>query len=371
MNSPHSNPRVLLLIPSVVREDNVDGTDDSGPQRDYFALQSALHADILDYSALEAASMPALARLACRAGRDVALAAMGYSQRHNYDIIFSNGENVGIPLALLLKRDRSRPAHALIGHRLSARKKRLFLRALHPQMDALFLYAAPQWNYARQELGIPEAKLHRIPFHADHRFFRPLPPVPEAPERLICSAGLEWRDYPTLVEAVRGLDVKVRIGAASPWSRCRNEMQNRPLPPNVTAQRYPYGALRRLYADARAVVVPLYETDFQAGITTILEGMAMGKPVIATRTTGQGDTVCDGVNGLTVPPGDAPALRQAILRMLANPEEAACLGAQARRELVENYTLDHWVERIVSVMHTLPDPRARCTASAATAERKK
>src|SRR5205823_26565 len=174
---------------------------------------------------------------------------------------------------------------------------------------AIFIYSSVQRAYAVRELGIPDSKLHLIPFHADHRFYRPLPPSPQAPPRMICSAGLEWRDYPTLIEAVRGLDVEVRLGAASPWSKHRNETQQQELPPNVVARRYEYAELRRLYADSRFIVVPLYENDFQAGITTILEGMAMGKAVITTSTTGQRDTIREGVNGLYTPPGDVGALR--------------------------------------------------------------
>ncbi len=353
-----------MLIPSAAKR-NIEAAvrEDAHPQMDYYALQAELQADLLDYTALEVGASPALVRLARRAGRDAALAALGYARRRDYDIIFSNGENVGIPLALLLKRHRARPLHAVIGHRLSPKKKRPFLRALHSRMDAIFVYASPQRAYAVQELGIPETKLHLIPFHADHRFYRPLPAAPDAPPRLISSAGLEWRDYPTLIEAVQGLDVEVRLGAASPWSKHRNETADRTLPPNVTARRYEYAELRRLYADSSLVVVPLYENDFQAGITTILEAMAMGKAVITTRTTGQVDTIRDGVNGLYVPPGDAGALRRALTRLLDNPEETARLGAAARRDLETALTLDHWVERIACVLYTLHTERhARAAA---------
>jgi glycosyltransferase involved in cell wall biosynthesis len=353
-----------MLIPSVAKRGLEEAVrTDAHPRMDYFALQEALGADLLDYAVLEAEASPALVRLARRAGRDVALAALGYSRRRDYDVIFSNGENVGIPLALLLKRHRVRPIHALIGHRLSPRKKRPFLRALHSRMDAIFVYASTQRDYARQELGIPESKVHHIPFHADHRFYRPLPAAPNAPPRLICSAGLEWRDYPTLIEAVRDLDVEVRLGAASPWSKHRNETEGRSLPPNVTARRYAYHELRQLYADSRFVVVPLYENDFQAGITTLLEGMAMGKAIVTTRTTGQVDTIRDGENGLYVPPDDPGALRSALARLLDDPAEAARLGATARRDLETAMTLDHWVERIAGILYTLHAERQLCAAA--------
>jgi glycosyltransferase involved in cell wall biosynthesis len=343
-----------MLIPSVGKQSIAEAVrEDRHPTMDYHALQAALDADIVDYAALEAADNPMLVRLARRAGRDVALAMLGYLRRKEYDVIYSNGENVSIPLALLLKRNRVRPVHVLIGHHLSTPKKKRFLRALHPQMDAIFVYASTQQAYGMQELGIPESKLPLIAFHADHRFYRPLPASEDAPPRMLCSAGLEWRDYPTMIEAVRGLDVEVRLAAASPWSKHQDETANRELPPNVSARRYEYNELRRLYADARFVVVPLYENDFQAGITTILEAMAMGKAVITTKTTGQRDTIRDGENGLYVPPGDADALRAAIARLLDNPAEAERMGSQARRDLEADWTLDHWVERIARVTQTL------------------
>ena len=349
-----NKPRVLMLIPSIAKVDIAEAVrQDAHPMMDYHALQTRWNADILDYAALDAEKNPALVKIARKAGRDAALAMAGYLKRRDYDIIYSNGENVSIPLALLLKRHRARPRHVLIGHHLSTGKKKPFFRALHSEMDAIFVYASTQQTYGVQELGIPKAKLPLIPFHADHRFYRCLPASPDAPPKIICSAGLEWRDYPTMLDAVSGLDVEVRLAAASPWSKHQNETANRTLPPNVSARRYPYHELRQLYADSRFVVVPLYENDFQAGITTILEAMACGKAVITSKTVGQIDTIVDGENGLYVPPGDADALRKAISHLLAHPKEAARLGANARTSIEENATLDHWVENIVAFSNNL------------------
>ena len=63
----------------------------------------------------------------------------------------------------------------LIGHRLTPKKKAPFLRALHAQMDAIFVYATTQKEYGEKALGIPGQKLHLIPFHADSRFYQPAP----------------------------------------------------------------------------------------------------------------------------------------------------------------------------------------------------
>ena len=349
----------LLLIPSVAKTGLEEAVKaDRHPRMDYHALADHLrdargcHVEILDYAALDR-DLNWLVRFVRRiAGRDPALALLGFVRRRDFDTIFTNGENIGIPLALLLKTSRKRPGHVTIGHRLSTSKKRLFFRTLrvHRQMDTIFVYARTQHEHAINELGIPSARVALIPFHADDKFYRPIPNA-AINENQICSAGLEWRDYQTLIDAVADTpDLKVYLAAASPWSKHNNETAGRTLPPNVDARRYEYGALRDLYASSSFVVVPLYENDFQAGVTTLLEAMAMGKAVIVTRTTGQTDVVANGKNGLEVPPGDSEGLRCAINMLRTDTALRERLGLSARIWVEQNATLQVWVENIVKAL---------------------
>jgi glycosyltransferase involved in cell wall biosynthesis len=78
--------------------------------------------------------------------------------------------------------------------------------------------------------------------------------------------------------------------------------------------------------------------------------MAMGKAVVITRTQGQKDVVRDGVDGLYVPPGDASALRAAILSLVENPDRCLRMGQKARQALEAGMTLDHWVQRVSKVV---------------------
>ncbi|HEX6242137.1 MAG TPA: glycosyltransferase, partial [Polyangiales bacterium] len=255
-----------------------------------------------------------------------------------------------------------------IGHRLSTQKKHVFFRWLkvHRQIDTIFLYASTQLAFAQEQLGIEPELLRHIQFHADHRFFRPLPQA-QTRDNQICAAGLEWRDYPTLISAVNdeaGLTVK--LAAASPWSKHGNETESRTLPTHVTARRYDYRELRELYSESAFVVVPLYDNDFQAGITTILEAMAMGKAVIVTRTFGQNDVIMDGHNGLYVAPGSVDEWKRAIERVRSDSALRARLGQAARRWVEQNATLDHWVENILAALQDrTPRPRQNAPEIAA------
>ena len=94
--------------------------------------------------------------------------------------------------------------------------------------------------------------------------------------------------------------------------------------------------------------MPLIDVEFQAGVTTILEAMSMGKPVVCSKTRGQTDVLRDDETGVYVPPGDAPALREAITRLLDDPERAARLGSAARDWVVEHADIERYADRLVA-----------------------
>ena len=349
----------LLLIPSVLKTGIVDAVASGDhPMMDYWGLANALQdegtVEVLDYAAVENSNDFWVKQVNKSLGKDTALAVLGFQRASEFDVVFTNGENIGIPFALLLRSRQRPPGHVTIGHRLSAGKKRLFFRVLkaHHRMNTIFVYAKTQYDLAAQNLGIETHRLQQIAFHADADFFHPKTVSSKPVDGdLISAAGLEWRDYPTLINAVRDMTgVAVRLAAASPWSKHANETEKVALPEHVQARRYAYNELRDLYAQSDMVVVPLYENDFQAGVTTLLEAMAMGKPVIVTQTTGQTDVVTHEDNGLTVAAGDVAGWQQAINRLRGDTLLRQRLGENARSWVEKNATLTLWVENIVQAM---------------------
>jgi glycosyltransferase involved in cell wall biosynthesis len=72
----------------------------------------------------------------------------------------------------------------------------------------------------------------------------------------------------------------------------------------------------------------------------VLEAMASGTPVVASRLGGLPEVVQDGVTGFLVEPGNVPALRERILEVLGNPLLAARMGRAARELALERFTWD-------------------------------
>lgn len=367
--------RTLLVI-SAARDAQLAGkvAQDRPPRKDYLELARLLGAAVLYRDAVRDRAWSRLVARLC--GLPAAQAALAFARRSEYDAVFTDAENIGIPLAVLFRLARVRRRHVMIGHLLSTRSKRLLFRlfGLRRQFAAVICHASLQRSHIERQLGMPSERIALLPYQVDEQFWRPL----ERPvRRQICSAGLEFRDYPTLVSAVEGLEVDVVLAAASYWSKRRNEAADLALPANVQVTALDYEQLRELYAVSLFTVVPLRNVEFQAGITVILESMAMGKALVLSRTPGQTDVVRDqtglptlpdarvppgfgsaieeaardiGPTGIYVPPGDVAALRQAITHLLEHPAEAATLGANGRQLVERIYTLDQYVTRIAALI---------------------
>lgn len=318
------------------------------PRADYLELAHSFDADLLDYRQARQKTGWFGRLLERVGGPNLMLAWHCFQQRNHYRVIVTDGEQVGIPLAILSKfAGVQSTAHMMIAHILSVGKKRILfdLLGLQHYIDTFVVYATWQKRFIEERWHVPQQQVYFTPFMVDSSFFAP-DAVEAQPKRMICAVGLEFRDYRTLLKAVDGLDVEVVIAAASPWSKRSDTTAGELIPPNVTVRKFSQYELRQLYADSLFVVMPLYAVDFQAGVTAILEAMAMEKAVICSRTAGQSDIIIDGKNGLYVNPGDVSALREAIGTLLENPEQAAQMGTAGREHVEAELNLDSYALRL-------------------------
>lgn len=82
---------------------------------------------------------------------------------------------------------------------------------------------------------------------------------------------------------------------------------------------------------------------------TFLEGMALGKPVIASNEGGPLDVIEHEVDGLLIAPRDPAALAKAVHRLLLDKDFAATLGANAARK-AKNYSIENHANKIDAVL---------------------
>lgn len=81
----------------------------------------------------------------------------------------------------------------------------------------------------------------------------------------------------------------------------------------------------------------------------VIEGMAAGKPVVATAGGGVPEIVIDSITGLLVPMGDAQAMAAAICRVLEDPTTARRMGQLGRQRVLQQFTIDHTASKIESL----------------------
>jgi glycosyltransferase involved in cell wall biosynthesis len=91
--------------------------------------------------------------------------------------------------------------------------------------------------------------------------------------------------------------------------------------------------------------------------TSILDAMACGKAVVATRAGGIPEIVADGETGLLTPVRDAPALAAAMIALLTDEPRRRAMGAAGRRRVVERFTAERMVRETVEVYAGLVDRR--------------
>jgi glycosyltransferase involved in cell wall biosynthesis len=143
--------------------------------------------------------------------------------------------------------------------------------------------------------------------------------------------------------AEKGLATLLTAARATPGASFKIIGQGAPLasfgaiPPNVSSpgQMERSEALREIAA-ARALVFPSeWQEPFGLGI---VEAMALGRPVIASRTAGPREIVADGETGLLFDVGDARQLSACVSRLQNDPELAARMGRAGRERYQRLYS---------------------------------
>lgn len=215
-----------------------------------------------------------------------------------------------------------------------------FLDAPRPQSLRWRLKTALYRTVARRALGIltnsrgeVESTVRRFGLEAGRVRYVPMYSTVEPGERgeargYVLSAGRTLRDNATLLEAAR------RFRWPLVWVAGRGDAAGEALPDNVRMMReIPLEEHLRLMEGANAVVVPLLPAERSTGQVVVLEAMAMGKPVVATRLAGTTDLLEDGRTGILTEPGDAAGLAAAVERVMRDVEYARKLGRAALEEI--------------------------------------
>jgi sugar transferase (PEP-CTERM/EpsH1 system associated) len=242
----------------------------------------------------------------------------------------------------------------------TSRKRQLMRRAYRPFVHRYVALSRHLSDYLQAKIGVPEARIEQIYNGVDTARFRPAPqgraPIEGSPFN---APGLFVLGWAGRMEEVKGLASLARafVGARalSPEAERRLRLV---LVGDGPARREVESILAA--ADARSLAwLPGERADvpelmrgldcfvlpsLAEGISnTILEAMASGLPVVATRVGGNPELVEDGASGRLVPAADSEALARAIVRYLGDRLTAAQHGAAGRQLAERRFSLERMV----------------------------
>lgn len=170
-------------------------------------------------------------------------------------------------------------------------------------------------------------------FKVDHRIWQP-------PRLLFVGRIVYQKGLDLLLNALAGMKATEwtldMVGDGPRTEKLRTQAAQLGISERVRFAGWQTGAaLARFYAEANLFVYP---SRHEGMPNAVLEAMASGLPVLASRIAGNEELVAQGETGFLVPPEDVPALQSALAALLADEKNLQRMGAAARQKAEAQYS---------------------------------
>jgi len=247
---------------------------------------------------------------------------------------------------------------AAVSIREGSRLRELLYRLTDPLCDMTVQVSRAGMERYVQVGAVPAHKIRHIPNGVDTERFRH---DPVARDRLRRELALEnrfvWlavgrletpKDYPNMLRAFANVtktrpDAMLLIAGEGPL---RTEMESLIHTLGIGPAVRLLG-LRRDVPDLMSAADAFVLSSSREGLPNVLlEAHATGLPAVATDVGGNGEVLLNGTTGFLVPPRDADALAEGMLRLMALPEpERQQMEQHARQHILANFSMEHTVEQ--------------------------
>ena len=257
-------------------------------------------------------------------------------------------------------------------------RRRLLRRGLYSLADAVFTVTRELRDYHATQASVQSERLRVIYNGVDTRHFSPNPGARQEARRkfglppesfLIGSVGrlVVIKDQATLLRAAevlcaRGVDVRVAIAGTGPEETRLRQLAD--ATQSLAGRVHFLGACSNVEDLMRSLDVFVLPSVSEGMSNTLLEAMACGLPVVATRVGGNPEIVEDGVSGLLCAAGDANELARLIESLVNRPELRQSLGGAARQSVTSKFSLEKMISDYRDLYLELAHQRGLCLAGA-------
>jgi glycosyltransferase involved in cell wall biosynthesis len=311
------------------------------------------------------------------------------SRQRRFDIVH---DNQGLGLGLLLMKSVGTPLVATIHHPLSIDARNAVAQARGPiekarrliyypilmqelvsrHLDRIITVSEASAGMVELAFGVPRQQMRVIHNGIDAEIFRPLPITKDA-NNIIYVGNSEDRSK-GVAHLLRAFHL-LRDTTAYRLTFVDRPRQELKLAPRLVQR---YGLSTRVCFTGRVTTAQLvrhYNRAEMMACPSLYEGfglpageaMACGLPVVATTGGALPEVVEDGVTGILVPPGDAPALAQAIGTLMGDAELRRRMGQAGRERVLEKFNWRKAALETEAVYHEVLDARSASVPEAVAA----
>lgn len=270
--------------------------------------------------------------------------------RKDYDVLYGTSFR-GLEIIIFLHAMGLYRKPIVIWHHTALRRSRnkvreLLSRFFYKGIDHMFFFSQKHIEESIQLDKVPSKKLELVHWEPDLKFYdHILAAVSDEHRTGFISTGKENRDVDTLMKAFLETDASLEIyisktcgsinyeeklGQYSPCDRIKIHYTNGVIP----------YILAQIVATKQFVVIPCLEYSYTVGLTTLVEALALGMPVICTKNPYYEMDIDEEQIGVTVAYGDVQGWRNAINFLMDNPIIAKNMGENARRLAEKSFNLE-------------------------------
>ncbi len=225
-----------------------------------------------------------------------------------------------------------------------------------------------------ENAGIDPAKIRVVPPGIDTDRFSPEVPGEYWREKLGLSKDVKLVFYLGNLTPVKGLDIAIdalELAARTAPNLffvyvlqgnhkrfdhrgSESEQRLRKIPLRGAKEIGPTPRIEQLMAAADLHISPLRSTNGLADLpVSVMEMMAIGKPIVTSPVGGVPELITDGETGLFVRPGSPEDLAEKMLEILKSPELASSLAANAREFAINSFSVERVAEKILDTYEEL------------------
>ncbi|MBI3802815.1 MAG: glycosyltransferase family 4 protein [Nitrospirae bacterium] len=205
-----------------------------------------------------------------------------------------------------------------------------------------------------EESGLAPERIISIPTGVDLGHFQPVPPAAGVPAVGMVAFLRDWKGHTYFIDAAREVLRKMPeaafyiVGDGPEEERLRSLLDRINLTDRIEMLGYQTD-IRAVLSRLDIVVLTSYANE---GVPqSLLQAMAMEKPVIGTTVGGIPEVIEEGVNGYLIPPRDSDACAAKILELIQQPALRAAMGRAGRARVEKEFSFDRMLDQVETVYH--------------------